>query len=321
MRWSLPLSARAQALATLGNWLATQGYAFVTVTPATHSRVLRRAPGQGATSLADVFGWNMPFGPGVLPQAMLSVMQDAQLMASCADGRFKSLVRFSSVGGQLFAHSGFPTTAADSIFFGPDTYRFVELVTQALERQPLTAGARILDLCCGAGPAGILATLQCNGLATLGLADINGAALDHARANAAMAGLTGVEFAQGDLYSCVSGHFDLVVANPPYLNDGEQRLYRHGGGQWGGGLSERIVIEGLARLRPGGRLVLYTGAAIISGVDSLHASLLPVLQDSGWPWTYREVDVDVFGEELDEPAYARAQRIAAVALVVHRPGP
>ena len=34
---------------------------------------------------------------------------------------------------------------------------------------------------------------------------------------------------------------------------------------------------------------------------------------AGWRWRYRELDPDVFGEELDEPAYADAERIAAVA--------
>ena len=47
--------------------------------------------------------------------------------------------------------------------------------------------------------------------------------------------------------------------------------------------------------------------------------LRPFLAESGWPWRYRELDPDVFGEELEEPAYAEAERIAAVALVVQRP--
>jgi hypothetical protein len=34
---------------------------------------------------------------------------------------------------------------------------------------------------------------------------------------------------------------------------------------------------------------------------------------------YGELDPDVFGEELDTPAYACAERIAAVGLVVQRP--
>jgi hypothetical protein len=48
-------------------------------------------------------------------------------------------------------------------------------------------------------------------------------------------------------------------------------------------------------------------------------SLRPTLDLRGCRWSYRELDPDVFGEELLEPAYARAERIAAVSLVVQRP--
>ncbi|HYQ54943.1 MAG TPA: SAM-dependent methyltransferase, partial [Pseudomonas sp.] len=37
-----------------------------------------------------------------------------------------------------------------------------------------------------------------------------------------------------------------------------------------------------------------------------------------WAWVYREVDPDVFGEQLSEPGYERVERIAAVALTVNR---
>ncbi|MCY7319418.1 MAG: SAM-dependent methyltransferase, partial [Ramlibacter sp.] len=113
--------------------------------------------------------------------------------------------------------------------------------------------------------------------------------------------------------------FDLIVSNPPYLVDASARTYRDGGGPLGAGLSERIVAEGLPRLAPGGRLVLYTGAAIVDGADPLFEALQPLLQRRGWRFSYRELDPDVFGEELDLPAYQRADRIAAVALVVARP--
>ena len=74
----------------------------------------------------------------------------------------------------------------------------------------------------------------------------------------------------------------------------------------------------LPELAPGGRLVLYTGAVMVDGGDPLFEALLPHLEACGLPWSYREMDPDVFGEELDEPAYADAERIAAVALIVQR---
>ncbi|RYF44159.1 MAG: methyltransferase domain-containing protein [Comamonadaceae bacterium] len=311
-----------ESLEVLGRWLQGQGYRFTTVTPATHGRVNRRPSSAKAQDLRGVFGWSRPFAAALLPADMLALMREGGLLALGPDGDLASTVRFSSIGELLFAHSAYPTTQADAVFFGPDTVRFTALIEGQLHERALPVGARILDVGCGAGPGGIVAALAAIASAPrLVLADINPAALDHARANAALAGLERVEFAQGDLFGAVEGDFDLVVANPPYLNDAAQRAYRHGGGAWGGGLSERIVREGLPRLAPGGRLVLYTGAAIVEGSDPLLDALRPELEHCGWSWSYRELDPDVFGEELEEPAYAGADRIAAVALVVGRPRP
>ena len=53
-------------------------------------------------------------------------------------------------------------------------------------------------------------------------------------------------------------------------------------------------------------------------VGAVAERVLEVLGDSDFQWHYRELDPDVFGEELAESAYASAERIAAVVLEVHR---
>lgn len=321
---NLPASPSATAtsgLIDLGRWLQSAGYAFVTPTPATHCRVNRRPGAQRARSVRDVFGWSRAFEPDLLAADIVQTMEGAGLLEQIPGGALRSRVRYSTLEGDLYAHSAFPTDQPDAIFFGPDTYRFASLILAELARDPLPENARILDVGCGAGPGGIVAAKASrNAAPDLVLADINQAALRFASANAALAGVE-ASFVLGDLFGPVSGQFDLIVANPPYLNDRAQRTYRHGGGEWGGALSQRIVREGVHRLAPGGRLVLYTGVPIVDGRDPLVESLRTELDTLGWPWRYRELDPDVFGEELDEPSYARADRIAAVALVVARPPP
>jgi methylase of polypeptide subunit release factors len=149
------------------------------------------------------------------------------------------------------------------------------------------------------------------------LADINHAALRHARINAALAGARAVEVVESDVLAGVTGPIDVVIANPPYLADPGRRLYRDGGGALGFDLSLRIVQEALARLEPGGQLVLYTGSPVVAGQHPLRASLAPVLATRSCRSSWEEIDPDVFGEELDAPAYRDVDRIAVVALVVH----
>ena len=45
-----------------------------------------------------------------------------------------------------------------------------------------------------------------------------------------------------------------------------------------------------------------------------------LLQGSGFAWSYAEVDPDVFGEELENIAYAQTDRIAAVTFTAAKPG-
>jgi methylase of polypeptide subunit release factors len=112
----------------------------------------------------------------------------------------------------------------------------------------------------------------------------------------------------------VAGEVDLIVSNPPFVLDPDARRYRHGGGERGAELSRRIVEEGLARLRSGGRLLLYTGVAITGTDDHFLESLRAQLDAQCASWSYEELDPDIFGGQLGEPGYEEVERIAAVWL-------
>lgn len=289
------------------------GYRFVCPTPATHARVVARPGMQWATDIRGVLGWSLPFRAGVVEPAVFDAMQAAGVVALHEDG-WRSLVRLSTLDGVGFLHSAYPTSAADAVFFGPDTYRFAAAIEGVLGR-PVR---RAVDVGCGAGPGAVVVARAHPAAEVLGV-DINEAALRLARANAAAAGVA-VETVRSDVLSGVGGEFDLIVANPPYMADPARRAYRDGGGPLGAGLSLRILESGIGRLAPGGTLLLYTGAAIVGGEDPFRAAAEGVLRGSGLPWRYREVDPDVFGEELEGGAYGAAERIAAVVLTVGRKG-
>ncbi len=305
---AMTLSSADAALLTLGRELREFGYHFVTPTPATHARVNARPVNAWSRDLRDVFGWSRPFQSGVVPGGMLDAMRQADIVEAFEDG-WRSTLRLSSLGGDLFWHSAFPTSAADAVFFGPDTYRFVQAV--AAEIGPVR---RAVDVCSGAGP-GAVALARRRPAAEVMMADINDNALRLGRVNARLAGVADrVTAHRSDLLAGVAGAFDLVIANPPYLLDPGERTYRHGGGPLGAGLSLGIVDAALDRLTPGGTLVLYTGVAIVDGHDAFQTDAAARLDAYGARWAYREIDPDVFGEELTDGAYATADRIAAVLL-------
>lgn len=311
-------STADRALLRLALAARKRGYRFITPTPATHERVNARPGNAWAGDLRAVLGWSRPFREGALPDDVFELMRDAGILAP-VEGGWRSRLRLSSLDGQLYWHAAYPTTEPDAVFFGPDTYRFTQEIRHWLQwrQAPLR---RAFDIGCGTG-AGALTIALARPAAEVLAGDINAKALRLARINAAIAGIENMKAGHSDMLSGAEGAFDLIVANPPYLNDSLQRAYRHGGGSHGQELAVAMLAAALPRLAPGGAMLLYTGATMVDGRDSFLDAALPILDGlpAAWRWHYRELDPDVFGEELDTPAYGDAERIAAVALQVQAP--
>jgi release factor glutamine methyltransferase len=297
-----------EALLALGSALKSADYSFVTPTPETHRRVYERR--SIARDLRDVFGWSRPFAPSVLPGGWVELLERAGALQAYG-ALLRSKVRFSTLDGGLYVHSAYPTEAVDSVFFGPDTYRFCAFVARNATR-----AERVVDIGCGSGAGGLVAA-RASHARELVLGDVNPRALRFAEVNMRLTERApAVTFAESDVFRSIVGAFDLIVANPPYMRDPSQRAYRDGGGAHGEALSVRIVREALSRLSPGGTLLLYTGTAIVDGEDVFLRALRPLLV--GCTFAYEELDPDVFGEELERPGYERVERIAAVGLSVSR---
>lgn len=304
-----------EALLQLGQRLRADGYRFTCVTPATQARNNARPGAEQASNLRDVFGWSRPFLPSLISLDELEQLRAAQVLREEGD-RLRSNVRWSSLDDLLLVHSAYPTEASDAVFFGPDSYRFAQVIHDHLQHSP-TRVQHAVDIGCGSG-VGALVIARAAHHAQVSAVDINPLALRYTAINAALAGVGNVSVEPSDLLDGISGAFDLIVANPPYMLDAGQRTYRHGGGALGAELSLRIVEQARERLSPGGSLLLYTGVAIVGGRDALLEAIRLRLAGPQWAWVYREVDPDVFGEQLLEPGYERVERIAAVSLTVNR---
>jgi methylase of polypeptide subunit release factors len=302
-------------LIELAHRLNADGYHFITPTPVTHQRVNLRTANQVARSMRDVFGWNRTLPPELLPAEELKALLAAGILEPHQHG-FRSRVRWSSLDGLLLVHSAFPTTDEDSVFFGPDTYRFAHSINLHLQTttHPIL---RAVDIGCGSG-AGAMLIARARPEAQVFAVDINPKALHFAHVNSEVAGLDNLECCYSNILSGVKDAFDLIIANPPYMKDSRRRAYRHGGDALGADLSVRIVRESMQRLAPGGSLVLYTGVAMVGESDPFFSAVENDIEQQGFGWTYRELDPDVFGEELAEPGYEEVDRIAAVELIVTR---
>lgn len=302
-------------LALLG-WLDRQDYDFVPTAPASHANRLRHGRLPPRCDARQILGWSRVFDPAQIDRALLAHLDAAGILTE-SEGGLRATIRVSRLAGTLLCHSAYPTTDADAVFLGPDSYRYVRLVQRHLPgcRQ----GGRHVDIGTGSGAAAIIVARACPDAQVTGT-DINPRALRLARINAAHAGVA-VDLVQCAGLDGVRGEFDLVMSNPPFMIDPEARLYRNGGEMFGLGLGLALVDAALDRLTPGGRLVLFTGNPIIEGRDILHAELSRRAAARGLLLDYDELDPDVYGEELLRPAYADVERIALAGAMLARPGP
>ena len=178
-------------------------------------------------------------------------------------------------GRRLFWGRSFKVTR-DTLDPRPETEI---LVAAALER-PFT---RILDLGTGTGCI-LLSCLAGMPFATGTGTDVSGAALAVAAENAAALGLDArARFARSDWFSAVTGRFDLIVSNPPYIAAEEMASLAPEVRDWepsgtlspgGDGLDAyRAIARGAgARLMSGGRLILEIGPTQGAAVAAMLAA-------------------------------------------------
>lgn len=302
------------ALCQLIDALRERGYRFVTPTPASHARVVARPGRETARSLGDVLGWSLPFAPDLLEPELLSLLDLAGVLEPAGNSLLCSRVRASSLMDDLYLHSAYPTDGRDAVFFGPDSYRFASLIEAELASQPARPHAHIVDIGTGAGVGAVVAAKLSGADAATGT-DVNPQALRLAAINARAAGVA-LHTVQGDDLRGVGRPIDVALANPPYIIDDDKRRYRDGGGMHGAEVALGMTQAAIAQLAPGGRLILYTGSAIVAGEDSLRTALAQAAENGECTLRYRELDPDVFGEELERPAYCDVDRIALVAAIL-----
>lgn len=176
----------------------------------------------------------------------------------------------------------------------PETEYLCDLLIKKYGKTP---PARVLDMATGSGCIGLtLATAWPD--SQVMLADISEEALDLARLNASRLGLDRVQIFRSDLFEKISGPFELIVSNLPYIPSGEipslSREVRRDpvlaldGGADGLDIVRRFLADAPVQLAAGGLVALEVGH------DQGHAT---AAHASSLRYTGAEVQADLAGVE------------------------
>lgn len=159
----------------------------------------------------------------------------------------------------------------------------------------------ILDLCCGSGVLGITVAHMAGKPCQLTLADIDPAALEYAQRNASRhLGAGAWHVLPSDLFGAIRGTFDLILCNPPYLDQAHlseredevrhEPLHALDGGRDGLDFYRALAKDFRHHLNPGGRMLLE------AGYDQ-HQSL-----------------ASLFGDTLEKPLFDEAKRFRGAVI-------
>jgi release factor glutamine methyltransferase len=176
-----------------------------------------------------------------------------------------------------------------------EALRFAE----TLEKLPI----RILDVCTGTGCIALSLACLLGENAEITAVDISADALSLAKENAEKLGIATerVNFLKSDLLECVTGEFDIIISNPPYILHSDMaklsptvRNYEPhlalNGGTDGLDIYRRLIPQCKNALRTGGALFLEIGPkSVINLLAEAGFSDINLLRD------YAELERIVYG--------------------------
>ena len=115
---------------------------------------------------------------------------------------------------------------------------------------------QLLDLCCGGGIQGLVASRYAQQVTAV---DLNPRAIRFARFNAQLNDIRNIQFRLGSLYEPIKGQrFDTILANPPFVPSPSNDLGFRDGGATGEDILAAIIEGSAAHLTPNGHVFIVT---------------------------------------------------------------
>ena len=196
------------------------------------------------------------------------------------------------------------------VFCGRCSSRLAESVRHELDGAghpaitPAQRRPRSLDLCTGSG---IQALNGAPHFDEIWGGDLNPRAVAFAAANAAANGVKPAHFVESNLFAALTGTFDFITANTPFLllDEGSRALDGYGG-KYGMEVELRLFADLDAHLSPGGTSLVVASSAFVGGRNLLEDRLRDIF--GGKPYS-----IDLFPiSQYYSTAHYRAYEDASV---------
>ena len=201
---------------------------------------------------------------GALGRVPLEAWLDAGLLMPRGGGaEVAATVRLVPYANLLFA-SDLNPRSADEV--RTDYVMGVGAATITLANATIRRPSRsTLDLGSGCGTLSLLAAPHSGRVVAL---DRNGRAVEFARFNAHLNGVSNISHVEGNLFDPVQGReFDLIVTNPPFVISPESRYLFRDSGMRGDEICRTIIRQAPAHLAEGGFCQMLCNWAHIEGED------------------------------------------------------
>jgi len=171
----------------------------------------------------------------------------------------------------LFVKSNIDLFQSDGMYFATD-HRYMIFKEDKLKEDPVmyigmdshglvqsaprNSCKKLLDLCCGSGIQGIIASRYAKSIIAV---DLNPRAIRFSRFNSQLNGLTNYKVVYGNLYDSITDKcFDVILANPPFVPSPQNALGFRDGGNNGEEVLKSIISNASKFLSDYGRLCIVS---------------------------------------------------------------
>lgn len=245
--------------------------------------------GPATVNLFDLFWMAQPIQEDILYQFLsedqLKILSQASII-SRQNGVVRPQIRCIAPPSIYAMFDIDRSSTSNFVYFGTDSQDLVQII------QHECAGRRFgrsLDLCTGSGVQGLTLAKQSEEVICT---DLNERALSYVKANASLNAIENVRALESNLFSNITGRFDCITANTPYVpmpDDAEAKDLPMRGGNLGIEFTFELLEQLPDYLNPGGMAVIYTSDPIVENASYLPYALSNKFGELPFEFTQRNI--------------------------------